>query len=366
MPVSSAPRLLIVVVLLLGALGCSSPGPWPRSDHYDGTQFFNPGVPKESSVPGYLRLRLTTPMPAWPARVDPLPVAPPPARVEGDAVRVTLIGHATLLIQTGGVNVLTDPVWSERASMFTFAGPKRITPPALPIDALPPIDAVLISHNHYDHLDLATLRALAARGPLRVIAPLGNRTLIEREVPGSTVTEHDWGDVVTLREGSEPVRVHVEAMVHGSGRSPFDQQETLWAAFVLDTGARRIYFLGDTAYGDGRAWRAAAQKFPSLDLALIPIGAYAPQWFMGDAHMQPSDAVRVFRESGAQRAIAHHFDVFQLAFEPFGGASQELGEALRAAGIAPERFIAPRPGAVVTLEGIAFKTQPQPVATLRP
>jgi L-ascorbate metabolism protein UlaG (beta-lactamase superfamily) len=353
MPPLLAARLLLAVTLLLGASGCSAPAPWPRSDHFDGTQFFNPGVPKESSVPGYLRLRLTTSMPAWPERVAPLPVAPPPARVDDDTVRVTLIGHATLLIQTAGLNVLTDPVWSERASMFTFAGPKRITPPALPIEALPPIDAVLISHNHYDHLDLATLRALAARGPLRVIAPLGNRALIAREVPGSTVSEHDWGERVPLRAGARPAVVHVEPMVHGSGRSPLDQQQTLWAAFVLDTGARRIYFAGDTAYGDGRVWRAVAQKFPSLDLALLPIGAYEPQWFMGDAHMQPSDAVRVFRESGAQRAIAHHFDVFQLAFEPYGAAGKALAEALRAAGIAPERFVAPQPGAVITLEAAA-------------
>jgi L-ascorbate metabolism protein UlaG (beta-lactamase superfamily) len=346
-PIAAALLLLVIT------LGCSSPGPFAPSDHYDGTRFFNPGVPKDSSVTGYLQLRLTTSMPTWPAQVEPVPLAPPPAEVAGDTVRVTMIGHATVLLQTAGLNVLTDPVWSLRASPFEFAGPARITPPALPLDALPRIDAVLISHNHYDHLDLPTLRRLAARAPLRVIVPLGNRALIEAEVPGAVVSEHDWGEVVVLREavnGTPPVRVHVEPMVHASGRSPFDQQRTLWAAFVLDTGARRIYFVGDSAYGDGRVWRAIAQKFPSLDLALLPIGAYEPQWFMQDAHMRPSDAVRVLRESGAQRAIAHHFDVFQLAFEAHGAAGQELAQALREAGLPAERFVAPRTGEVITLQ----------------
>ncbi len=344
-------RLLVPALTLVAAVlaGCSAPVQRPVSDHFDGRTFFNPGVPKESSVTGYLRLRLTTAMPDWPAQVAALPVDAPPAEVAGDTLRVTMIGHATVLIQTAGLNVLTDPVWSTRASPLSFVGPARVTPPALPIEALPRIDVVLISHNHFDHLDLPALRALAARGPMRVIVPLGDRARVAEAMPGSTVTEHDWGEAVPLRTGASPVTLHVLPMVHGSGRSPFDQQQSLWAAYLLDSGARRVYFVGDTAYGDGRNFREVAQRFPSIDLALLPIGAYEPQWFMGDAHMRPRDAVRAFRDSGAQRAVAHHFDVFQLGFEAYGAAAEELGQALRDAGLPAERFIAPRAGSVIQI-----------------
>ncbi len=328
------------LLALAVALAACTTASGPVTDHFDGTRFHNPGFVKESSVAGYLRLRMTTAQPEWPAHV---PVAATPqlaARIEGDEIHVTMIGHATLLLQTRGMNVLTDPIWSERASPLSFAGPKRITPPAVALEKLPPIDLVLISHNHWDHLDLPTLRALDAAFRPRVIVPLGNRALVAEAMPGSLVSEHDWGDVVP----AGALRVHVLPMLHGSGRTPFDQQRTLWAAYLLDSGATRAYFVGDAGYGRGVHFKAAAAKLGPIDIALLPIGAYEPAWFMADSHMRPTEAVQALLDSGARLGVAHHFDTFQLGFEAYGAAAVEMARALSDAGQPRGRMVALRAG----------------------
>jgi len=330
---------------LLGAVGlltaCSSAWNGPTTPHFDGSRFSNPGHTKDSSVSGYLWLRLTTSQAEWPSSVPVVREPPPPPRVNDGSARVTFVGHATVLIQVAGLNILTDPVWSARASPFSFAGPQRVQMPGVAFDELPRIDLVLISHDHFDHLDVATLTRLDERDRPQVIAPLGNKALLADTMPNSQVSEHDWGDTVGLKGG---VRVHLEPMLHGSGRGPFSQQSTLWAAFVVEAGPLKLYHVGDTGYGDGRLFRATGAKYGGFDLAILPIGAYEPAAFMADSHMPPAGAVKVMQDVRARQAMAHHFEAFQLGFEAYEAPRAALQLALQAAGVPPAQFMAPKPG----------------------
>jgi L-ascorbate metabolism protein UlaG (beta-lactamase superfamily) len=337
-------RVLALVCSLVAACwlsACGSTAPGPLSPHFDGSRFSNPGHTKTSSVAGYLWLRVTGAQATWPDSVPLAPELPPPARVVDGTARITFIGHATVLIQVAGLNILTDPLWSERASPFSFAGPKRVQAPGVAFDALPKIDVVLISHNHYDHLDLPTLRRLDTRDQPRVIVPLGNRELVLEAMPASRVSEHDWGASVPLQSGAA---VHVEPMLHGSGRGPLDQQATLWAAFVVQAAGLTIYHVGDAGYGDGSIYKATGRKYGGFDLAILPIGASEPVSFMADSHMAPAEAVRLMADVRARHAMAHHFEAFQLGFEAYEAPRRSLLSALTEARLPPERFIAPRPG----------------------
>jgi L-ascorbate metabolism protein UlaG (beta-lactamase superfamily) len=325
---------------------CSSTWQGPATPHFDGWRFSNPGHKKESSVAGYLWLRLTGAQAAWPDVVPVAPEPPPPPRVDEGSARVTFVGHATVLIQMAGLNILTDPVWSDRASPFSLAGPKRVQSPGVAFEALPKIDLVLISHNHYDHLDLPTLRRLDARDQPQVIVPLGNKALVSSAMPASRVSEHDWGDSVALKGGAS---VHVEPMLHASGRSPFDQQATLWAAYVVQAGSIKIYHVGDAGYGDGAMYQVTGRKYGGFDLAILPIGAYEPKSFMADSHMAPADAVKLMNDVRARRAMAHHFEAFQLGFEAYDAPRQDLLAALKAAALPEDRFFAPKPGQALTI-----------------
>jgi L-ascorbate metabolism protein UlaG (beta-lactamase superfamily) len=342
-------RAFLLGSIVVLASACAAPYAGPASQNFDGKAFFNPGVPKQSSVAGYLWLRLTSAQARWPSAV-PVPEVPaPPQRVaasEGSA-RVTMIGHATMLIQVAGLNILTDPVWSERASFVQWLGPLRVSPPGVSLQALPPIDLVLISHDHYDHLDTATLSLLNARDRPRVIAPLGNAKLLRQVMPSSEVSEHDWGDRVEFSSSNGRAVIHVEPMLHGSGRSPWEQMKTLWAAFVIEAAGLKIYHVGDSGYGGGLNFRAAGDKHGGFDLALLPIGAYEPSSFMADSHMSPGDAVKAMLDSRSARAMAHHHETFQLGFEAFEAPRKDLSDALSNGGISAERFAAPRPGEVV-------------------
>jgi L-ascorbate metabolism protein UlaG (beta-lactamase superfamily) len=336
-------RWMWMMALLAGALvGCGSTHQGPVTDHFDGQRFFTPGVTKSSSPAAYLWRRLTNPPPDWPSTTPaPAQVAPIPAQVSANEARVTYIGHATLLIQVAGMNILTDPVWSQRASVVQWLGPKRVAQPALPLEQLPKIDVVLISHDHYDHLDVPTLKQIDNLHRPRVIAPLGLRKLLASTMPQSEVSEHDWGERVQVNQA---VLVHVEPMAHGSGRTPFDQMQTLWAAFVIEAAGLKIYHVGDTGYAAGRFFRQAAQRHGPIDLAILPIGAYEPIDFMADSHMSPAEAVQALIDSGARQGLAHHFDTFQLGFEHFGHAAEELKFALDNKKIPSGNFIAPRLG----------------------
>ncbi len=313
----------------------------PISDHYDGTRFFNPDGPRDKSAGDLVRFLTGTRFAAWPRNiVDPKAEAPP-ARVGGTALRVTSIGHASHLIQTADLNILVDPVWSDRASPFAFAGPKRARAPGLVLDQLPPIDIVLVTHNHYDHMDLATLSAVARRHACRIIVPLGNDTILRRHDTTLQVEAYDWGDRVAL---SETMSATLAPCRHWSSRWIGDRRMALWAAFVIETASGTIYHIGDTAYGDGAIFRDVRARFGTPRLAILPIGAYAPRWFMRDQHVDPDESVRIFADCGAHHALGHHWGTFRLTAEPIDEPPRRLAQALAAAGIEASRFRVQRPG----------------------
>jgi len=260
-----------------------------------------------------------------------------PSRVENDGAflrenaqhsepTITWVGHATLLVQMGHVTFLTDPIWSDRPSPISFIGPRRHVPPGIALDALPPIDFVVVSHNHYDHLDLPTLTALAERSAeTRFIVPLANGALL-RGAGIENVVELDWGDSLA----HEGVRVHCLPAQHWSARGIGDERQSLWASWAVVADERRFYFAGDTGYFDGFA--RIADVLGPFDLAAVPIGAYEPVEMMRESHMNPEQAAQAARDVGATRTVAMHFGTFDLSDEPvdeppkrFRAAAREVG-----------------------------------------
>jgi L-ascorbate metabolism protein UlaG (beta-lactamase superfamily) len=317
----------------------------PPSDHFDGVTFFNPGGTPLSGFGRLLRWQLGREKTRWPeAYPSPHHPAAPVARLPPEALRVTMVGHATLLIQTGGLNILTDPVWSERASPVRFAGPRRVNPPGIAFDSLPPVDLVLLTHNHYDHLDIATLARLQATHDPLVVTPLGNDTIVRKDVPAMRLLARDWGDVVEHVTADGRVRVHLEPCHHWSARGFGDRRMALWAAFVIESAAGRTYHVGDTGYHDGINYRDARARHGAFRLAVLPVGAYEPRWFMAPQHQNPAEAVLGFRDCGATFACGHHWGTFQLTDEGIEAPLGALDAALAEAGIEPGRFRPLRPG----------------------
>ncbi len=315
----------------------------PASDHFDGARFFDVHGMAPKPPTALLRWWASSGRAKWPERA-PSPFRDrPPRRVEGAAWRISYVGHASFLLQTAGLNILIDPVWSQRVSPFDFVGPKRVNDPGIGFDDLPPIDIVLVSHNHYDHLDATTLAALATPHRPRIVVPLGNDTIL-RAIDGSLAAEaHDWHQRVEL---SRTVTVTPVPTRHWSGRGVLDRNKALWAGFVIETPAGRIFYVADSGYGDGFHFRDARARYGPFRLAVLPIGAYEPRWFMRDQHMNPEDAVRAFGDCGAERALGHHFGTFQLTDEAIDAPEQALTLARAQAGVAAERFRALKPGEV--------------------
>lgn len=316
----------------------------PVSDHFDGRIFFNPDGQAPGGFLNLLKWQFEGGRSKWATAVpSPFPPAKPETRVGPGRVVVTMVGHASLLVQTEGLNLLTDPVWSERMSPYSFAGPKRVNAPGIGFEDLPPIDLVLVSHNHYDHLDTATLKRLhQAHNPL-VITPLGNDTIIRDAVPQMRIIAADWGDVL---DAPGNTRVHIEPAHHWSARWTSDRRMALWAGFVIETAAGKIYFAGDTGFHEGTNYRALAQKHGGFRLAILPIGAYEPRWFMKAQHQNPEEAVQAMQLCQAEFAAGFHWGTIQLTNEPLEEPREKLLQALDASGIAPERFRPMRPGEV--------------------
>jgi L-ascorbate metabolism protein UlaG (beta-lactamase superfamily) len=301
------PGWTIPLLLLLGAaLGaCATTWKGAPNEHFDGAHFVTPGAPQLQA--GLLKWVTDRRPGPWKAYRDEPPGPRPPARVARGEMRVTFINHATTLIQLDGVNVLTDPIFSARCSPVPFAGPRRVRPPGLTLAQLPRIDAVVLSHNHYDHLDLPSLLALQDQYPnVRVFAGAGNRALLER-AGLRNVTELDWWDHRELLG----ITVHSVPNQHFANRGLFDGATTLWSAWVLEGSGGRAYFAGDTAWGPHFA--LAAERLGPMRLAVLPIGAYKPEWFMSPVHMSPLEALRAAHDLRATLAVPMHFGTFELA-----------------------------------------------------
>jgi L-ascorbate metabolism protein UlaG (beta-lactamase superfamily) len=287
--------------------------------HFDGTRFFNPDAPQARGLRDVLQWKLTSRPERSPRGIADVEPSIPPTSVEGNELRVTLINHSTVLLQQSGVNILTDPIWSERASPLTWVGPRRLRPPGVRWESLPHIDVVLLSHNHYDHLDLATLRRLADRDHCQLIVPIGVAPLLQSRRIGP-VHELDWGESLS---GADAM-IHSVPAFHFSARSLFDRNRTLWCGYVIEAAGWVVYFAGDTGFGDHFA--QIRETFGAPRLALLPIGAYEPRWFMSAVHMGPDDAVRAHQILGAETSIAIHHGTFQLGDDGIDTPKQRLLE----------------------------------------
>jgi L-ascorbate metabolism protein UlaG (beta-lactamase superfamily) len=314
----------------------SASGTPPFPEHFDGKRFFNPGGKQARGFLDLLRWQLTSRPESSPRFVpDVVPSVPPP-RIEGSETRVTLINHSTLLFQKNGMNILTDPVWSKRVSPVGWIGPRRRRGPGVRFEDLPRIDLVLITHNHYDHLDLATLRRLSTQGQSRYVAPVGLARFLQSK-GFAPVDELDWGDSVRASQAI----VHCVPASHFSARGLFDRNCTLWCGYAIELGGHLIYFAGDTGFGGHFA--AIRERFGAPFLALLPIGAYEPRWFMSAVHMGPDEAARAHAILGAKTSIAIHHGTFQLADEAIDTPKRLLGQC------APESFLVLNNGEFVTL-----------------
>jgi L-ascorbate metabolism protein UlaG (beta-lactamase superfamily) len=325
---------------------------YPVSDHYDGSVFFNPEPSTRTAPPAtgaarspegkrmtafsFIRARLSRD-PAiwnkWPDRIENKRYPAPVGLVPADTAAISFIGHSSFLVRLPGLNVLTDPVFSERCSPFSFLGPRRVRDPGIALASLPQIDLTILSHNHYDHMDLASLRKLRRRFPkMRIIAPLGNAAyLAKKSLPGAE--ELDWWQSTSFGDTS----VTATPARHFAARWLNDRNQTLWAGFLLEHLGAKIYFAGDTGYT--KFFAEIRQRLGAPDIALLPIGAYEPRLFMQVVHMNPADAVQAFTELEPRQAVGMHFGTFQLTAEAIDQPEKDLIIAKSAANIPNGSFI---------------------------
>ena len=295
----------------------------PKSDHFDGERFFHPGLPaSDKSLLELLRWQMGGKRARWPAVVPARSGLRPDSSVAG--LRITCIGHSSLLIQVAGVNLLVDPVWAERASPTRWAGPKRHNPPAVALDDLPPIHAVLISHNHYDHMDTAVLQTLWAKDRPLMLTPLGNDAVLRAAGREIEVVTGDWWDEFGLPGG---LRASIVPAYHWSSRGLRDRRMALWGGFYLETPQGSIYCAGDTAYRDGAIFAEIRRRCGAPRVAMLPIGAYAPRWFMQTQHADPEEAMRIAHDMGAEHVLGVHWGTFPLTDEPYEEPAQRLRAA---------------------------------------
>lgn len=345
----------------------------PETNHFDGARFFNPDgedtvrPPTGGNRGGFFWRMISDDRPEWPEEVAVTQGYPPAEatqcppnsgvrenwrrcvdRIDPSRMFATWIGHATVLVQAGGVNILTDPIWSDTAGPFGF-GPRRVARPGIRFDDLPKIDVVLLSHNHYDHLDLGTLKRLWERDRPLIVTSLGNDTILRSNGIGSVGV--DWAGRVPVRDGIEVI---VNRNHHWGSRWFTDRNRALWSSFVVRLPGGNLFFAGDTGLGDSR-WVGDAARHGPIRLALIPIGAFRfePGQMGTASHIGPIDAAKVFQASGASRAIGIHWGTFRLSYEAYDTPPRLLGEVMRCTGHAPNLFGTVRIGVPVEIPAYA-------------
>jgi N-acyl-phosphatidylethanolamine-hydrolysing phospholipase D len=258
-----------------------------------------------------------------------------------DPFQITWIGHSTFLIQINGINILTDPIFAERASPLSLVGPKRYTEPATVIENLAKIDFVLISHNHYDHLDQSSIAQLQQHSPqIKWFIPLGNRALlIDEDVPEDHIVEMDWWQERSIKTSlKSDIKFTCTPAQHWSARGLFDRFKALWSSWVIEIGDQKIYFAGDTGYNDVQ-FKEIGDRFKDFDLALIPIGAYAPRWFMKAMHVDPNEAIQMHRDLKSKFSIGMHWGTFPLTAEPAIEPMDQLKKLVKNLGLNENEFI---------------------------
>ncbi|TNB46074.1 MBL fold metallo-hydrolase [Martelella lutilitoris] len=304
------------------------------SDHFDGSKFFNPTLEDQFS-PGFSDVidMMRQGRAKWPAHVENAQPAFQDMAPSPDEVAITFINHATFLIQFAGLNILTDPIWSNRVSPIRWFGPKRVREPGMRLEDLPLIDLILISHNHYDHLDTATLKQLNTRYRPKILVPVGDKPLIE-SIGIEDVQELEWWD---------EVKFNAETMItfaptqHSSARSLFDRDRSLWGSYFIQNENWSVYFGGDSGYS--RHFGDIRKRLGAPDIALLGIGAYQPRSFMKPIHMDPAEAVQAHKDLGAELSIGMHYGTFQLSSEGFDQPERDLCVALNKKGISDGEFL---------------------------
>ena len=304
---------------------------------FDGTQFDNIEPFPDKSVFDVMlwQLKALFVRKSWPEKVAQELFKPEVMR--SNELKISVINHATTLIQIDGVNILTDPQFSERSSPLSWAGPKRVIDPGIPFGELPPIDVVVVSHDHYDHLDLPSLKRISERWGAKMFVGLGNKPLLEEHQIGNVI-EMDWWESVDF----DAVKIQFVPVQHWSARSATDRRTTLWGGFVIH-GTKRVFFAGDTGYG--KVFKMIQERVGSMDLSLIPIGAYEPRDFMKHAHVSPAESVKIFLDTNSKKAVGIHFGTFaDLTDEYIDQPAIDLKKALKLSDISEDQFIVPEFG----------------------
>jgi len=292
-------------------------------------------IPNEArSFSEFLKIRFFGKWARWPKWVATEYGPKPATRVAADKLAVTVINHATVLIQSNGLNILTDPIFSDRTGPFNVIGIKRVRKPGIRFSELPPIDVVLISHDHYDHLDVATIKKLARNNSLQIYTGLGSGKVIRKLAP---VHELDWWQGMDYNQN---LKLTFLPARHFSGRglAIYDKDKSLWGAFLIELGKYKIYFAGDSGYCEH--YKQNYAKFGAVDVALIPIGAYEPRSFMRDVHLNPKDAVQAHIDLHAKQSIGIHYATFQLTAEPISEPVTSLATEAKKAGLRETDFLA--------------------------
>lgn len=347
--------LFSINCILLAA--CTQPISNPHQAHHksDG-HFQDPYItPPNKSFFRFLWMRMTTDwvdvskasqVPRVELNTQIISTSPQP-----DSILVTWLGHSCFLIQTNDFNLLTDPVFSDRASPVSFMGPKRYTPPAIAIEQLPRIDAVVISHNHYDHLDLDSIEELEKRFDPKWYVPLKNSSLLKSvAVPQQQIHELDWWEAAPLNNKNKSITFTATPAQHWSARGLFDRNEMLWSSWVIQIKQKKIFFGGDTGY-QAKIFQTIGKRFGPFDVALIPIGAYAPRTFMRYAHVNPAEAVQIHIDIKSKQSFGAHWGTFPLTAEPIMEPVKKLKEALQASKLKQKSFFAPVLGRTYFIKG---------------
>ncbi|MCG8310296.1 MAG: MBL fold metallo-hydrolase [Cytophagales bacterium] len=336
---------IIFVILIFNVVGfvISVPGyKGEVSDHFNGRVFINPGKVKAKGLKDIIRWAASRKRESW-KELSVISQGKPPDSIFNDGIKITFVNHSTFLIQMAGVNILTDPIWSQRTSPVRFAGPKRVRPPGILFEDLPAIDFVIISHNHYDHLDAPTMKKLILQHNPQVITPLGVGQFIE-SLGSKRVSDMDWWQTVEMLNG---LKISCVPAQHFSGRGTNDRDATLWCGYVITLEGENIYFAGDTGYGG--FFKEIRERYGDMKISFIPIGAYLPRWFMSPIHISPEEAVKVHRDVGSQTSIAMHFGTFPLADDGQFQPVAELKKAIENSGIDKASFKIINEGASIVL-----------------